>query len=77
MKAENLKKVKLRLKKMMTDTLAKIDACNNSDLLEKLEKQITNITRNLDTDILENTTKKRSEVQTMLPEKNIEVYYVF
>ncbi|XP_026810264.1 uncharacterized protein LOC113551897 [Rhopalosiphum maidis] len=77
MKAENLKRVKLRLKKMMTDTLVKIDACNNSDLLEKLEKQITNITHNLDTDILENTTKKRSEVQTMLPEKNIEVYYVF
>uniref|UniRef100_A0A2S2N7K0 SWIM-type domain-containing protein n=1 Tax=Schizaphis graminum TaxID=13262 RepID=A0A2S2N7K0_SCHGA len=80
MKAERLKRVKLRLKKMMTETLVKIDACNNSDVLEKLEKQITNLTRNLDTDIFENTTKKRSEVQTlqtMLPEKNIEVYYVF
>ncbi|XP_025203003.1 uncharacterized protein LOC112600070 [Melanaphis sacchari] len=77
MKAENLKSVRLRLKKLMMDTLEIIDECNNSDLLENVEKQITNMTCNLSTDILENTTKKKNEMQTILPEKNIEVYYVF
>ncbi|KAE9536479.1 hypothetical protein AGLY_007268 [Aphis glycines] len=72
--SEKLKNIKLRLEKLMMDTIVKIDECNNSDLLETLEKQITNTTRNLD---LEKTTMKRNEKQTMLPEKNIEVYYVF
>lgn len=76
MKAENLKSIKTRLNKLMMGTLQKIDECNNSDLLENLEKQITNISCNLSKDALENATKKRNEVQTMLPEKNIEVYYV-
>ncbi|CAI6367795.1 unnamed protein product [Macrosiphum euphorbiae] len=69
MRAENLKNVKTRLKKLMMNTLRKIDECNNSDLLENLEKQITNISCNLERELLENATKKRNEVQNMLPEK--------
>lgn len=69
MRAENLKNVKTRLKKLMMNTLRKIDECNNSDLLENLEKQITNISCNLERELLKNATKKRNEVQTMLPEK--------
>jgi len=72
--SKNLKNVKLRLEKLMMDTLKKISQCNNSDLLENLEKQITN----LSTDLLQETTKKRNEIQTIItPEKNIEVYYVY
>jgi len=76
MKSKNLINVKTRLKKLMMGTLQKIDECNNSDLLEYLEKQITNISCNLERDLIENATNKINEVQTMLPEKNIEVYYV-
>jgi len=73
--SEKLRNTKVRLEKLMMDTIVKIDECNNSNLLETLEKQIVYITRNLDLE--ENTTKKKNEIQTMLPEKNIEVYYVF
>lgn len=76
MKAKNLKSVKTRLKNLMMETLQKIDECNNSHLLENLEKQITYLSCNLERDLLENPTKNINEVQTMLPEKNIEVYYV-
>ncbi|KAE9543633.1 hypothetical protein AGLY_002433 [Aphis glycines] len=69
--SEKLKNIKVRLEKLMMDTIVKINECNNIDLLETLEKQITNTTRNLG---LENTVKKRNEIQTMLPGKNIEVY---
>lgn len=58
MKAENLESVKTRLKKMMMNTLQKIEKCNNSDLLEKLEKQITIISCNLGRDLLHNASKK-------------------
>lgn len=77
LKTENLKSVKIRLEKLIMNTLQKIGECNNSDLLENLERQITNITSNLGTDLLQNT-KKRNEIQTIItPEKDIEVYYVF
>jgi len=69
--SEKLKNIQVRLEKLIMDTIVKINECNNIDLLETLEKKITSTTRNLG---LENTTKKRNEIQTMLPEKNIEVY---
>jgi len=72
--SKKLENIKVRLEKLMMNTKVKIDDCNNIGLLETLEEQITNTTRNLG---LENSTKKRNELQTILPEKNIEVYYVF
>lgn len=72
-KLENLKR---KLEKLMMETLQKVNECNNCDLLENIERQVTDITCNLNTDLLLNK-EKSSEVPTINPEKNIEVYYVF
>lgn len=74
---QNIKNVKVRLEKLMIDALQKINECNNCDLLESIERQMTDITCNLSTDLLQNK-KSITETQTIItPEKNIEVYYVF
>lgn len=74
---QNIKISKLRLEKLMIDALQKINECNNCNLLESIERQMTNITYNLSTDLLQNK-KRVNESQTIItPEKNIEVYYVF
>lgn len=76
MKLENLKSIKMRLEKLMLETLQKVSKCNNYDLLENIEKQITNIACNLNVDLLQD--KRSNETQTItVSEKNIEVYYVF
>lgn len=73
-KIENLKR---RLEKLMMETLQKVNECNNCDLLENIERQLTDITCNLNTDLLHNK-EKSNKVQTISnPEKNIEVFYVF
>lgn len=67
-KLENFKK---RLEKLMMEISHKVSECNNCDLLENIERQMTDIACTLNTE-------KRNEVQTIIkPEKNIEVYYVF
>jgi len=72
-KLENLKSVKMRLEKLMLETLQKVGECNNCDLLENIEKQMTN----LNTDLLQDK-KRTNETQTIIvPEKNIEVYYIY
>lgn len=74
---QNIKNLKVRLEKLMIDTLQKINECNNCDLLESIERQMTDITCNLSTDLIKNK-KKINETQTIItPEKNIEVYYVY
>jgi len=71
-KLENLKSVKMRLEKLMLETLQQIGECNNCDLLENIEKQMTNLNTNLLQD-----NKRTNETQTIIPEKNIEVYYIY
>lgn len=74
---QNIKSLKVRLEKMMIETVQKISDCNNCDLLGSIERQMTDINFNLSTDLLQNK-KRISETQTkIIPEKNIEVYYVF
>lgn len=69
--------LKIRLEKLLLETLQKVNNCNNYDLLESIEMQITNLACNLDIDLLENK-KINNEMQSITsPEKNIEVYYVF
>lgn len=76
-KLENLKCHKSKLEKLMLQVLQKVNECNNSDLLEDIEKRITNITCDLNTDLLQSK-KISNEAQTItVPDKNIEVYYVF
>ncbi|XP_025410571.1 uncharacterized protein LOC112683653 isoform X1 [Sipha flava] len=73
-KLENLKRT---LEKLMMETLQKVNECNNYNLLENIKKQMTDITCNLNTDLLHNK-EKSNEVQTIInPEKNIEVFYDF
>lgn len=52
-KLENLKNLKIRLEKLMLETLQKVNECNNCDLLENIEKQLTNIEYNLNTNQLQ------------------------
>lgn len=76
-KSENFKNIKMRLEKLMLETMQKVGECNNYNLLENIEKQMTNITYNLNTDLLQDK-KMSNEIQTIIvPEKNIEVFYVF
>lgn len=74
-KSENLKSQKIKVDKLISKTLQKVNKCNNYDLLEDIERKITNIMYNLDTDILQNE-KKLNEMDIVIPEKNIEVYYI-
>lgn len=71
---ENLKSIKTRIENLILHTLKQVNKCNNCDLLEDVERQISNITYNLTTDIIKNEKKANETIIT--PEKNIEVYYV-
>ncbi|VVC36370.1 Zinc finger C2H2-type,Zinc finger, SWIM-type [Cinara cedri] len=75
-KSEKLKNLKSRVEKIVLETLQKVNECSNCDLLENIEKQMTNIACNLNTDLIERKTKS-NEMKTIVPEKNIEMYYVY
>lgn len=72
-----LKSLKIKLEKLMSNMIHKVSECNNLNLLDSVERQMTDVLCDLDMDLSKN--KKRSnETQTIItPEKNIEVYYVF
>lgn len=71
-----LEGLKRRVEKLILEALQKINECNNSDLLENIEREMTNITCNLGTDL--QNKKRNNDTQTIItPEKSIEVYYVF
>lgn len=49
---ETIRNIKTRLGNLLMKALKQVNDCNNCDLLENIEKQITNITFDLDTDLL-------------------------
>lgn len=73
-KMESLKR---RVEKLILETLQKVNECNNYDLLENIERDMTNITCNLGIDLQQNKKRSNDTPTIIAPEKNIEVYYVF
>lgn len=72
--SETLKGLKIRVEKLMLETLQRVNECNDCDLLENIEKQMIDIACNLSTELIQNE-KSSNEIQTI--DKNVEVYYVY
>lgn len=52
-KLEKIKSLKLKLEKIMLETLQKINKCNNCDLLENIDSQMSGISNSLSIDLLQ------------------------
>lgn len=74
MTSETLKSLKIRVEKLMLETLERVNECNDCDLLEKIEKQMIDIACNFNTELIQNE-RSSNEIQTI--DKNVEVFYVY